>query len=144
MINPRPSQIDSEERLTNYIFEKRYFSRPEQKVRVQAFRPRKPKSGPPEFQLSVYRTEECEEPEIWYLGDTFVRDKREDKKPPIIARGDIKAREAVDQQLRVVSSPQSHFLHADIVNWPETVEARDMIAVELANKAVLCIRPTQD
>lgn len=139
MINPRPSQIEPEERLTNYIFEKRFFSH--QRVKVQAFRPRRPSSGPPEFQLSVYRTEECEESEIWDLGDTYVRDQRQDHKPPIIARGDIKAREAFDQQLQVVSSPQPHFLHADIVDWPEGEEHRLMKAVELANKAVLCIRP---
>ena len=142
MINPRPSQIDSEERLTNYIFPKGWFSLPEKKVKFQAFKPRLPKSGPSEFQLSVYRTEECEESEIWHLGDRYVRDKRSDhKRPAILARGDIIAKEAIDQQLHVVSSPDYHFLHADIVRWPIDKELREMKAVELALKAILYIRP---
>jgi hypothetical protein len=145
MINPRPSQIDSEERLTNYIFPKNWFYLKKQEVKVQAFRARCPKSEPSEFQLSVYRTEECEESEIWFLGDSYVRDMRPDHKPPILARGDIIAKDAIDQDLQVISDPHPHFLHANIVNWPideeNAEELREMKAVELAKKAVLYIHP---
>ncbi len=142
MINRLPSQIDSEERLTNYIFSKKWFSPQAQRVKVQAFRPRPSKTETPELQLSVYRTKECEESEIWHLGDKNVRDKRSDhRRPPILARGDIIAKDAIDQQLHVVSSPNYHFLHADIVLWPIDKELCEMKAVELALKAVLYIRP---
>lgn len=145
MINRLPSQIDSEERLTNYIFPKNWFSPQAQRVKVQAFRPRPSKTETPELQLSVYRTKECEESEIWHLGDKYVRDERQDHRPPILARGDILAKDAIEQLLHVNSDPLPHFLHANIVNWPidkkNAEELREMKAVELAKKAVLYIRP---
>ncbi len=120
------------ERLTRYLDEKKKFSPLHKRVRFNAFTP-----PPSNRSLSVYRTDELGDGEIWQLGDEYVAPHRG---KPIIARADLPASEVVSRGLRAEPDTRPHERHANIVNWPEPEDDWLKVATELANAAELIVR----
>lgn len=136
-----PCNVDPAERITRYILNERHFKPEKGEVKADAFLPPKPKHpGSSEIQASVYRTVNCEETEIWSIGDNYVANPAAKPKPRyVLARGDLEAETVFSHDLKIVPHPNPHELHANIVNWPN--EARRMKAVKLAQKSRLVLKP---
>ncbi|MYA27951.1 MAG: hypothetical protein F4Z24_01160 [Nitrospira sp. SB0666_bin_27] len=136
-----PSEVAPEERITRYILNRRHIKPEKGEIKADAFLPTKPKPELPERQTSVYRTMNCEETEIWAIGDRYVENPQ--KKRFVLARGDLLAQTAYNQDLRIVPHPFPHPYHANIVNWPneESPEHRKAKAVVLARESTLVVRP---
>ena len=135
------SDVAPDERITRYIVDKKYFKPEKDEIKVDAFLPTKPKPELPERQTSVYRTMNCEETEIWSIGDRYVENR--EKKRFILARADLLAQTVYGQNLHIVPHPFPHPYHANIVNWPneESPEHRKAKAVVLARESTLVVRP---
>lgn len=132
-----PCNVDPAERITRFLC-KWHFKNGV--IQPDAFLPPNPKPpGSLERQTSVYRTMDCEETEIWSIGDNYVANPEAKPKPRyVLARGDLEAETVFSQDLKIVPHPNPHERHANIVNWPN--EARRMKAVKLAKKARLVTR----
>ncbi|MEC4679398.1 MAG: hypothetical protein VST67_01710 [Nitrospirota bacterium] len=134
------SQVDPEERISRFIFNPRHFNPTTNHITPQAFKPANPKPPDrPERQTSVYRTENCDDSEIWTLGDDYVTNRHPDRLP-VLARGDLKAEKVIEEALQIDPDPNPHYRHANIVNWPDEPEQRQMMAVNLAQKGRLVVR----
>ena len=70
-----PSAVAPDERITRYLVDKKHFKPEKDEIKVDAFLPPKPKPELPERQTSVYRTINCEETEIWSIGDRYVENR---------------------------------------------------------------------
>lgn len=136
------SDVSPEERISRYILNKRHIKPEKGEIKADAFLPTKPKPELPERRTSVYRTINCEEAEIWSIGDRYVENR--EKNRFILARGDLLAQTVYSQDLRIVPHPFPHPRHANIVNWPneESPEHRKAKAVLLAQEARLIVRPS--
>ena len=134
------SDVSPEERITRYILNRRHIKPVKGEIKADAFLPTNPKPEQQERQTSVYRTINCEETEIWSIGDRYVENR--EKKRFILARGDLLAQAVYNQDLRIVPHPFPHPRHANIVNWPneESPEHRKAKAVLLAQEARLIVR----
>ncbi len=93
--------------------------------------------------MSVARTAGLSENEVWDHADTYVAVESR----AVLARGDLLAERIVsvvvdDSQLALIpDEPPPR--HANIIGWPspEQKETRRMLALELAARATLTIRP---
>ena len=110
-----------------------------QRVKVQAFKPANPTPQRPKRQLSVYRTAHCREDEIWSIADEYVTNRLPNKKP-VLARGELKCKAVLEQDLVVDPDGDPHPLHSNIINWPEDEALREAKALELSRKAQLHLR----
>ncbi len=137
------SDVSPDERITRYILNKRHIKPENGEIKADAFLPTKPKPGLPERQTSIYRTIDCEEIEIWSIGEQYVANPGKNRF--VLARGDLLAQTVYSQDLRIVPRPSPHPRHADIVNWPneDSSEHRKMKAVLLAQKASLIVKPSK-
>jgi hypothetical protein len=130
--------VAEDEIVTRYVFDKGYFSRSRRTVKYQAF-------WPHNGETSVFRISQLSNAEVWSLGNEYVAKQR---KRSLKARADI-VTDAVmfaglavtGTHLRVVAETSTHPLHANIAGWPEDESAIQMVAVELANRAVLDFPP---
>lgn len=140
MPDPQPAdQVAPEEQVSRYLLRPKWFDLPTRRVFAQAFNP--PKSTPeyPVRQTSVYRTEGCQESEIWGIGDEHVT-KPHPQHLPVLARADLTAKHILNRGLKIVPYPDPHPRHADIEEWPKE-EEMEMILVYLASVATLIPRP---
>ncbi len=137
-----PSDVVSEERISRYILNRRHIKPEKDEIKVDAFLPTNPKPEQPERQISVYRTINCEETEIWSIGAQYVENPGKNR--VVLARGDLLAQTVYSQDLRIVPHPFPHPRHANIVNWPneENKARRKVKAVLLAQKSRLIVRPS--
>ena len=137
------SDVSAEERITRYILNKRHFNREKGEIKVAAFLPTKPRPELPERQTSVYRTINCEEIEIWSIGEQYVANPGKNRF--VLARGDLLAQTVYSQDLRIVPHPLPHPYHANIVNWPneESSEHRKLKALLLAKESSLIVKPSR-
>ena len=85
-------------------------------------------------EMSVYRTIDLDDPDIFEIGQHYVADIQN---KPLLGRADIKALKILEKDLSVISDPDPHPRHANIVDWPEEREKYRLIAVELADEAEL-------
>ncbi|HAX99291.1 MAG TPA: hypothetical protein DCY12_10505 [Candidatus Atribacteria bacterium] len=88
---------------------------------------------------SVFRVSTLSENEIWKIGKDDVAKKREKK---LHGRADIKAKDILEVGLAVEPETSSHPLHANIVNWPLEKQKQNLFAMKLAERAKLCLVPT--
>lgn len=135
------SAVDPEERISRYLLQKRYIKLEKGEIKAEAFLPTTPKPEFPERQTSVYRTGDCEETEIWSIGDHYVANPGNNRF--VLARGDLFAQTVYSQDLPIVPHPSPHPRHANIV-WPneESNEHRKAKAVLLAQASKLIVRPS--
>lgn len=94
-------------------------------VKYPAFIP--PKS----LKLSIFRTSNLNEQEIW----TLAVEKVEPSRGPVIGRGELTVAVIAEEKLQVFSDEDQNSRHADVVGWPVDRDARVTIAKVLAAKA---------
>jgi hypothetical protein len=116
--------------LSRFVFQRGHFD--ETRVKYRAFEP-----PSRDFTLSVSRTHNLTEPEIWQHGDQWVATPGR----AILARGDFTLTQVkevfVEGFLLSVSPDEPPERHANVVGWPpsEQKELRRSLAQQLAAKA---------
>lgn len=139
MSEPLPDlTVSSDEQVTRFLVESRWFSQKTNHVSAQAFKPRNPKPPETVFKTSVYRTNGCSAEEIWLIGENYVTKKRSDGRK-VLARAEIAAEIVFSESLNLIPVPTPHPRHADITAWPDQPEKRLEKANQLAIKAKLFI-----
>ena len=125
--------VPDPERLSRFLFFKRWFSAEKQRVRPDAFIPH------PWIELSVSCTEGLKDKEIWALGQKTAEARSDN--PPLLGRADLKAHHARNQGLRVDRNDDPPF-HANILGWSTEGRAiQRMKAIELAANSTLRLMP---
>lgn len=127
-----PNEVAPSERISRFVLSKHQFKSSAGKIKHNAFMP--PTSGG----LSVYRTQELNEDDIWSIGTDYVAAPQG---KTVYARGDLLAGQILGAKLGIESVPRPHPRHADIVGWPQEKDEQKMCAVELANAATLRLPP---
>jgi hypothetical protein len=127
----QPTPIAEDERITRYITEKGKIRPSTGKPGYNAYMP------PTNLRLSVYRTEEMMDPEIWQVGDDFV--SRPDR--PVLARADLPARAYLSHQLAFDLDGRPHPRHANVAGWSAEHSLQKMIALQLAEASLLVYKP---
>jgi hypothetical protein len=94
-------------------------------VKYHAFIP--PKS----LKLSIFRTSNLSEQEIW----TMAFEKVEPSRGPVIGRGELTVSAIAEEKLQMSPDEDPNSRHADVVGWPVDRDARVTIAKALAAKA---------
>ncbi len=130
-----PSVVALNEQTTRYIFDENYFNEFKRVVKYAAFMPSK-KTG----DISIYRISKCREWKIWAIGKCFVERLRPDN-VVLRARANLPARHFVGQRLTVIPKRRPHARHAVVTGWPEEKAAQRVKAIELAQDAILVVRP---
>jgi hypothetical protein len=123
-----PAVVSSGERITRFVFFNRHIKNGN--TSFAAFLPNA------KGETSVFRTNRCTEKKVWLLGELFVARARKDGRP-VIARADVNSETILDENLKIVSTPDSHPRHADICNWPDERARQRIKAMALAQKATL-------
>lgn len=126
-----PKQISDLEQLTRYIFDNNCFKESTRKVRPPAFTPHRIRND-----LSVYRTSDCTDEEVWELSRKYVEPKRKKK---TLARADTKAKAYFELKLCVISLEKPHIRHVNVVGWPLNRADRNDIRLKLADASSLRI-----
>ncbi|HDZ61857.1 MAG TPA: hypothetical protein ENH40_01770 [Nitrospirae bacterium] len=117
------SPISSSENLSRFILENH--TRKDGSVRWQAFKP------PRDLRLSVFRTSDVAEADIWDIGLRMVAEPQD---KILVGKADLIALVVRNHGLDVVSQEPPE-RHADIINWPAREEERSEIAMKLARDA---------
>jgi hypothetical protein len=123
------SPVGTGERITRFARHSSQYSAVANRVRHTAFMP------PMSLRLSVFRTSDMGEVEIWDLADSVVSSKKS-----IQARADLTANDVRVAGLEVETAPDPHPKHADIVGWPEEKPEQMSVAKEMATQAALVLR----
>ncbi len=134
-----PVPIDPAERISRYLLVREYFNNRTRNISPQAFKPANPKIAGDLRKTSVYRTEGLSDVEVWTLGSEHVTKAHSDNLP-VLARADLLVSQVLSLDLSFDPDGIPHPRHANIVNWPDSQEARQMKAVFLAKSAQLLPR----
>ncbi len=130
--------ISPDEKLTYFINSQSGYARTKKEVKVAAFYVTQKSPN----ELSIYRITSLTESEVWEIGKKYVEGNRRIK-----ARADFSASIFYENQLfrdkniKVISAPYPHELHANITPIPTNIEDRDEIFRELAPLCELVMRP---
>lgn len=116
------------EQIARYILSKRYFSTTNRTVKYGAYLPA------PDGETSVYRITGLSEEGVWEIGQEYVA---KPSNRTLYARGDTPAIVILKTGLALVPETTPHPLHANITNWPADKDEQKMLALEIANEAVL-------
>ncbi|MEW8509138.1 MAG: hypothetical protein AB2598_20850 [Candidatus Thiodiazotropha sp.] len=129
---PTPDILENET-ISRFLTSSGHLAKSKRIVKYGAFLP----NGNGE--TSVYRITGATNPDIWDIGENYVRAPIAKKRGScnLHGRGDIEAKEILDTKLTIEPKPRPHPRHADIMSWPESKEEKQMLATELANKSVL-------
>ena len=137
-----PEPINDVERLSRFITDHSNYSVVNNTVNFRAFVPRRHDN-----ELSIMRTDELGEPQVWALGDVVAAPSGR----TVYARGDFTAPDvresAVGPWRLTVRADNDPPRHAVIEGWPppthsDATEARKNLAQLLRARAVLRVRPT--
>lgn len=122
-------EVPDNERISRYLFFKRWFARESRRVKPDAFVPH------PYIELSVSCTHGLAEEAVWEIGRNTAESRKD--KPPLLGRGDLAAGHVRKQGLLVARDDHPPF-HANILGWPtDGKSAQRMKAVELAAESTL-------
>lgn len=122
--------IEAQERITRYIFNKGNYKAGRGIVKFNEFMPPKNKK------ISIYLTSTIDDSQIWHIGKKVVEPVRGRS---LKARADLLAGIVFEQSLKIISDPEPHPLHADIIDWPTERHEQQMKAVVLAAKSKLVL-----
>lgn len=101
-------------------------------VRTESKEVKYPAFIPPKnLKLSIFRTSNLNEQEIWIL----AVEKVEPSRGPVIGRGELTVSAIAEEKLQVSTDEDPNSRHADVVGWPVDRDARVTIAKALAAKA---------
>ena len=124
--------VSPEEKLTRFIFSKRYFSKKNKTVKYGAFIPPQDSKD-----LSVYRissiSDANSDTEVWKIGEKYVQQEGRSIK----ARADLLAKVVYENDLTVIPDTVPHRLHANITPFPLDRITRQIIATKLADVSKL-------
>ena len=137
----KAKDIPDGERITRYILSKGQFAKTTGRVKYSAFIPMLNQKAS-RFEISVYRTTDVADVDIWEIGQKHVANPQSKK---LYARGDLQAADIFHQNLQIepdLSSNRPHDLHANIIGWPREKDEQKMIAIELAKEATLESNPS--
>lgn len=123
-------QVRPEENLTRYILHKNHFTILHKRVKYAAFLPA------PNGETSVFRVSGLDDNAIWEIGDKEVAIGRG---IPVLGRANILASRVFSRTLKIVPD-DSPPRHANITGWPEEKSEQKLIAMELAEDALLYLR----
>jgi hypothetical protein len=123
--------VSAAEVVARFITQKSYFRSLDKTVRHNAFIPNRNR------ETSVYRTAGLAHEEIDEIGQRYVASALQKR---LLGRAEIIVLRIIDEGLRVVATPKPHYLHANIVDWPEDAARQRMIALNLAAHAHLRLR----
>jgi len=127
-----PQRISPQEPIARYLLSRRHFSPERGRAKSRAFLPPADTLG-----TSVFRIYSLRDSEVWDLGEKHVA-------APIgrtlHGRADLLASqiEVIGLRLKPDNVPERH---ADIVGWPQAKDEQLSLAQELAEVAVLRLRP---
>ena len=88
-------------------------------------------------EVSIYRTEQLDESEIYEIGDKYVGVPQNKQ---ILGYASIEVSDIEKHELSVESAPSIHPRHANIIGWPGIKSSQKMIAMEIAEEADLHLR----
>ena len=128
--SPHQDDVAVSEQIARYILSKRYFSTTNRTVKYGAYLPA------PDGETSVYRISEPSEEEIWEIGQEYVA---KPSSRTLYARGDTPANVILKTGLTLIPETTPHPLHVNIVRWPSDKDEKKMLALEIANEAVLAL-----
>jgi hypothetical protein len=117
--------LPAEEPLARFIVEKSYF-RADRTLRHSAFMPQN-------REVSVYLTSGLDRSGIWDLGNRNVATPRGKQ---LLGRADIRVLDVTAVGLAVIPDDDSS-RHANITGWPDDSSRHKLLALQLAEKAVL-------
>jgi len=125
-------EIAAEELLSRFLVHKDDFSPKAGRIRPRAFLPG------PKGEVSVCRTQDMTDEEIWDWGTEHVLSRRPEN--VLHGRAELQASVAFENGLRAIpDEPPPR--HAVITGWPEEKDARKGIAADLAARATLALNP---
>ena len=105
------------------------------RVKPRAFHP-----APRDHKTSIFRVRGIKEQKIWKLGEIYVAQPRGKE---LRARVDLVAMDVIDTELQV-ESQEPPPRHGNIFGWPLEKHAWMSRAQELAARATLVLRKTED
>lgn len=124
--------VADSETLSRFVLDRSAIRSSDGTVKHTAFLP--PKANPT---VSVYRTTDLVDANIWSIGREFVGVPRQ---KTVLGRADVLARAVRAQGLDVQPTTEPHPRHANIINWPgDTIDR--LIAVKLAQQSRLVLAP---
>lgn len=127
------TSVDSDERISRFVLNSKHINssgRPKPTV----FEPSRLHKN-----ISVYRTGDLSEIEIWDIAFEYIEKLRKDNKK-IVARADLSANYYFNAGLQFDPDGVPHIRHANVINWPTEKMEIKLITVQLANDAELVRR----
>ena len=124
------NNISPLESVTRYIFSERHYAKTTGRVKYPAFWPKDGKT-------SVFRIVSLTFEQIWNIGNYVA----EESSRILRARGDLVASDVFNESLGIESDTRGHRLHANIVGWPLQQAKIKLLAIKLADKAQLHLKP---
>jgi hypothetical protein len=128
----KAESVSEDERISRFINERKKLTPSTGRARYNAFMP------PRNAQMSVYRTILLSDEEVWQIGNAFVATA--DK--PVIARADLSASVYFSNALTFDPDGIPHPRHANVVGWPGDETLQRLLAVQLAEAALLLYKPS--
>jgi len=125
--------ITDNEPLAKFLEDNKDYEVASGRIKVSAFYPSN-KYGA----VSVFRTLDLVETEIWQIADEFVAPVRKPKNGAYRARADLVASTVRETGLKVEAEPSEHPRHADITGWitpPREVGSEEAIQEMREKKA---------
>jgi len=123
--------ISQSETVARYIFSENHFSRSGGgRVKYVAYLPL---NG----ETSVFRIDTLSPEKIWEIGNQIgsISLRR------LRSRGDLLVRDVFEEKLEVIEETSNHLLHANITGWPTEKARIKKLAMNLADKATLLLKP---
>lgn len=119
--------VNQEENISRFYFDKKHV-RQDNTIKHNVFMP-----PPIHGRMSVYRTSDLTNQEIWEIGKTYIEPERG---KPIVGRADLKAIEIYNCELKINPTELPHPRHANIEGWELNTEKDRLKALKLAASAV--------
>lgn len=121
--------VKDTEPLARYLLSKKMYSRKNERVKPSAFMP------PSNLRLSVFRTQNLTEKDIWKTGEEEVINKLSTPKT-LYGRADLFSSGV--RKLGLELDPDiSPSKHVNIIKWPQEKSEQKLKAIELAAEATL-------
>ena len=124
--------VSNSEFLTRFIVRHDWVRKKDNHIYPAAFMP------PKNLKLSVTRLLHISQKDIWNLGQQVVQRRQiiERQQFRLYGRADIEALNVRNQNLDIEPQPQlDNPNHANIINWPESKDKQNIIAMEIAVSA---------
>lgn len=119
--------VNPEENISRFYFSKKDV-RQDNTIKHNVFMP-----PPIHGRMSVYRTSDLTNQEIWDIGKIYVEP---DRGKPIVGRADLKAIEIYNCKLKITPTELPHPRHANIEGWELNTENDRLKALKMAASAV--------